>query len=215
MNTIEKPRLLVAIKNLKFQDAAIEKINLVEDDYSYIDRETQTVKFKKQIYIPFDVSKNTHLKGLKLCVFKNTNTKSFVVQFWHDNKAKYHVLGKYISGIFTTKHCSEKLFELFKSHTDNGLWIKDPSLTEKERRRVINIDQIEAAQNKTGSGKKLFQEKQRRFYESIKPIRNYGTGIYNAKAATPKYKAIGEPIRRDDDTRNWVHDLPGKPKTYY
>jgi integrase len=149
MNTIEKPRLLVAIKNLKFQDAAIEKINLVEDDYSYIDRETQTIKFKKQIYIPFDVSKNTHLKGLKLCVFKNTNTKSFVVQFWHDNKAKYHVLGKYISGIFTTKHCSEKLFELFKSHTDNGLWIKDPSLTEKERRRVINIDQIEAAQNKT------------------------------------------------------------------
>ena len=62
---------------------------------------------------------------------------------------------------------------------------------------------------------KLYQEKQRRFYESIKPIRNYGTGIYNAKAATPKYKPIGEPIRRDDDTRNWVHDLPGKPKTYY
>jgi hypothetical protein len=62
---------------------------------------------------------------------------------------------------------------------------------------------------------KLFQEKQRRFYESIKPIRNYGSGIYNAKTAKPKYKAIGEPIRRDDDTRNWVHDLPGKPKTYY
>jgi hypothetical protein len=62
---------------------------------------------------------------------------------------------------------------------------------------------------------KLFQDKQRRFYESIKPIRNYGSGIYNAKAATPKYKAIGEPIRSDDDSRNWVHDLPGKPKTYY
>ena len=62
---------------------------------------------------------------------------------------------------------------------------------------------------------KLFQEKQRRFYESIKPVKNYGSGIYNAKAATPKYKAIGEPVRRDDDTRNWVHDLPGKPKTYY
>jgi hypothetical protein len=62
---------------------------------------------------------------------------------------------------------------------------------------------------------KLYQDKQRRLYESIKPIRNYGSGIYNAKAATPKYKAIGEPIRRDDDTRNWVHDLPGKPKTYY
>ena len=62
---------------------------------------------------------------------------------------------------------------------------------------------------------KILQDKQRRLRESYKPIRNYGSGIYNAKAATPKYKAIGEPIRRDDDTRNWVHDLPGKPKTYY
>ena len=62
---------------------------------------------------------------------------------------------------------------------------------------------------------KIWQDKQRRFHESIKPIRNYGSGIYNAKTAKPKYKAIGEPIRRDDDTRNWVHDLPGKPKTYY
>jgi hypothetical protein len=62
---------------------------------------------------------------------------------------------------------------------------------------------------------KLYQEKQRRFYESIKPIRNYGSGIYNAKTAKPKYKAIGEPIRRDDDSRNWVHDLPGEPKSYY
>ena len=62
---------------------------------------------------------------------------------------------------------------------------------------------------------KLYQEKQRRFYETIKPVKNYGSGIYNAKTATPKYKPIGEPIRRDDDTRNWVHDLPGKPKTYY
>ena len=48
-----------------------------------------------------------------------------------------------------------------------------------------------------------------------KNIKNYGSGIYNAKAATPKYKAIGEPMKRDDDTRNWVQDLPGPPKTYY
>ena len=36
-----------------------------------------------------------------------------------------------------------------------------------------------------------------------------------AKTAKPKYKAIGEPIRRDDDTRNWVYDLPGEDKKYY
>ena len=62
---------------------------------------------------------------------------------------------------------------------------------------------------------KVLQDKQRRLRESYKPIKNYGSGIYNAKAATPKYKAIGEPMRRDDDTRNWVQDLPGPPKTYY
>ena len=62
---------------------------------------------------------------------------------------------------------------------------------------------------------KLYQDKQRRFYESIKPLKNYGSGIYNAKTAKPKYKAIGEPVRRDDDTRNWVFDLPGPDKKYY
>ena len=62
---------------------------------------------------------------------------------------------------------------------------------------------------------KVLQDKQRRLRESYKPIKNYGSGIYNAKAATPKYKAIGEPMRRDDDTRNWVHDLPGPDKKYY
>ena len=62
---------------------------------------------------------------------------------------------------------------------------------------------------------KVLANKQRRLMESYKPIKNYGSGIYNAKAATPKYKAIGEPMRRDDDTRNWVHDLPGPEKKYY
>jgi len=69
MNMLEKAPLLASRSTLKFQDAAIEKLNLSDDDFSYIDKETQTVKFKKQIYIPFDVSKNTHLKGLKLCIF--------------------------------------------------------------------------------------------------------------------------------------------------
>jgi hypothetical protein len=61
---------------------------------------------------------------------------------------------------------------------------------------------------------KLYQEKQRRFHESVKPPKSYG-GLYNAKTAKPRYKALGEPIRRDDDTRNWVYDLPGESKSYY
>jgi len=53
MNTLEKARLLAARSPLKFQDIAIERLNLIDNDFSYIDKETQTVKFKKQRYIHF------------------------------------------------------------------------------------------------------------------------------------------------------------------
>jgi len=62
---------------------------------------------------------------------------------------------------------------------------------------------------------KVLQDKQRRLRESYKPIKNYGSGIYNAKAATPKYRPIGDPMPKDDDRRNWVNDLPGPDKKYY
>jgi hypothetical protein len=97
----------------------------------------------------------------------------------------------------------------FQQHNEIKMLARLKGKVSEEVINEITPETIKLAQEK------LFQEKQRRFYESIKPIRNYGTGIYNAKAATPKYKAIGEPIRRDDDTRNWVHDLPGEPKRYY
>ena len=62
---------------------------------------------------------------------------------------------------------------------------------------------------------KVLQDKQRRLRESYKPIKNYGYGIYNAKAATPKYKTIGDPEPKDNDKSNWVNDLPGLDKEYY
>ncbi|NCU53553.1 MAG: hypothetical protein EBX74_04650, partial [Candidatus Fonsibacter lacus] len=137
MNTEQKAALLKSVKTIKFSDNAIEKFSLTDDDFVYTDLATQKIKFKKQIYIPFSVEKNTHLKGLKLCVFRNTITKSFVVQYWFNKKANYYVLGKFIPGVFTTKHCSEKLFELVKSHTDNGLWVVDPVQTELDKKRLI------------------------------------------------------------------------------
>lgn len=149
MNTEQKAALLKSVKTIKFSDNAIEKFSLTDDDFVYTDLATQKIKFKKQIYIPFSVEKNTHLKGLKLCVFRNTITKSFVVQYWFNKKANYYVLGKFIPGVFTTKHCSEKLFELVKSHTDNGLWVVDPVQTELDKKRLIPKDKIVLAQNKT------------------------------------------------------------------
>jgi len=52
------------------------------------------------------------------------------------------------------------------------------------------------------------------FHECIKPIKNYG-GLYNAKTAIPRYKPLGEPIKRDNDSGNWVYNLPSKDKEYY
>jgi len=135
---------------LQFTDKAIENFNPSEDDYSFVDKLSQTIKLKKQIYVPFEVSKNTFLKGLKLCVFRGTNTKIFVVQYWFNKKADYHVIGKYIPRLFTTKECQNKLFKLVKTHTnDNGFWILDPKLTEREKNRAITSDQLEQIQKKT------------------------------------------------------------------
>jgi hypothetical protein len=96
MNVEKKHLLSSSPKTIKFSDTAIEKFNLTEDDFAYTNQIEQKIKFKKQIYVPFSVDKNTHLKGLKLCVFKNTNTKSFIVQYWYNQKPKLYVLGKFI-----------------------------------------------------------------------------------------------------------------------
>jgi hypothetical protein len=97
----------------------------------------------------------------------------------------------------------------FEKHNEIKMLVRLKGKVSEEVINEIIPETIKLAQEK------IWQEKQRRFHESIKPIRNYGSGIYNAKAAKPKYKAIGEPIRRDNDTRNWVYDLPGEDKKYY
>ena len=97
----------------------------------------------------------------------------------------------------------------FRQHNEIKMLARLKGKVSEEVINEITPAAIKIAQDK------VLQDKQRRLRESYKPIRNYGSGIYNAKAATPKYKAIGEPMRRDDDTRNWVHDLPGPDKKYY
>jgi hypothetical protein len=97
----------------------------------------------------------------------------------------------------------------FRQHNEIKMLARLKGKVSEEVINEIVPETIKLAQEK------LYQEKQRRFHESIKPVKNYGSGIYNAKAVTPKYKAIGEPVRRDDDTRNWVFDLPGPDKKYY
>lgn len=96
----------------------------------------------------------------------------------------------------------------FQQHNEIKMLARLKSKVSEEVINEIVPETIKLAQEK------LYQEKQRRFHESVKPAKSYG-GLYNAKTAKPRYKALGEPIRRDDDIRNWVHDLPGEPKSYY
>ena len=96
----------------------------------------------------------------------------------------------------------------FEKHNEIKMLVRLKGKVSEEVINEIVPETIKLAQEK------IWQEKQRRFHESVKPPKNYG-GLYNAKAAQPRYKALGEPIRRDDDTRNWISDLPGEPKSYY
>jgi hypothetical protein len=97
----------------------------------------------------------------------------------------------------------------FQQHNEIKMLARLKGKVSEEVINEITPETIKLAQEK------IYQDKQKRLQQCMAPIKYYGKGIYNAKTAQPNYRAFGKPIRRDDDTRNWVHDLPGKPKTYY
>jgi len=41
--------LITNPKVIKFSDAVIDKLNLNDDDFAYLDHSTQSIKYKKQI----------------------------------------------------------------------------------------------------------------------------------------------------------------------
>ena len=65
---------------LKFTDFAIDK-------FVASFKHPQTGKNRTRVYIPFDVSKNTSLKGLKLCQYYEKRTKMFVLNYWFNKKS--------------------------------------------------------------------------------------------------------------------------------
>ena len=104
---------------LKFTDFAIEKYT-----------STFGVPSKYRVYTPFDVSKHTILKGLKLCQFFKSKKKFFVLKYWFNNKAKTITIGEFKPGLFGVRDCENKVFEIARAHQDSkGRWIKDPLAT--------------------------------------------------------------------------------------
>jgi hypothetical protein len=151
---------------------------------------------------PFKVDQITNDNSSKVPCRSNPNSRCSSIpkiSVSRDRRRGVHAAGK------ETKYPNYA----FEKHNEIKMLARLKGKVSEEVINEIVPETIKLAQEK------IWQEKQRRFHESIKPIRNYGSGIYNAKTAKPKYKAIGEPIRRDDDTRNWVYDLPGEDKKYY
>ena len=133
---------------IEFRDSSIEKVKYGDLEFSYI--KDGITKHRKALYIPFNVAKKSSLKGLKLCVFKGSRSKYFSLQFWFNGKSERLNIGKFVPGIFGTKQCDDKLHQLVKDHTDdNGYWIKNPLLTERNKTRVITKANVKTLERKT------------------------------------------------------------------
>ena len=118
---------------IRFRDEAINKVK--KENYNFGKK-----RFK---YIPFKVSKDSHQKGVLLKILKGTvedkqTDKVFCLRFWFNGKADIHWIGKY-SQTFGTKECDEYLVDLVKTHQDpkTKFWIKDPNLTKKNEKRIV------------------------------------------------------------------------------
>jgi len=141
------------ISKIKFDDRAIDKIVVDDLDFSFVDKNGNN-KFRRQIIIPFDVPKRSFLKGLKLCIQRDTGSKLFWLLFWFQGKSYVYSVGKRIPGSWGVSEVEDKLLPIVRSHTnDKGHWIKSPIQSEideaKKRERLIEKDQYVQAERKT------------------------------------------------------------------
>ena len=103
------------------------------------------VPAKKRIFTPFDVSRQSALKGLRLCQYLEGKKKYFVLSYWYNGKALHLTIGQFIPGkrkeeppIFGVKQCQDKLHDLVKAHcNDKGHWIRDPKQIIREKETKI------------------------------------------------------------------------------
>ena len=128
---------------LKFTDFAIERFTA-----DFINKKTG--KTRKQVRTPFDISRNTVLKGLKLVSYKQSKKKFFSLQYWFSGAADNLSLGEFRPGVFGVSQCEDKVYEIVKSHTDDkGHWVKDPKTTLNDERTKITAAVIEQSQKLT------------------------------------------------------------------
>ena len=88
--------------------------------------------------------KDSGIKGLKIKFIKITNRRFFVQNFWFNSKSDYWTVGEFREGIFDIKDCKTKVVKIMDDHTDDdGRWIKNPKITERQRKDRITKAELE------------------------------------------------------------------------
>ena len=127
---------------IKFTDYAVERF---QGDFI-----GPNGKFRERIRVPFDISRNTALKGLKLCQFYKSKKKFFNLNYWFGGKSKFIVIGEFRKGVFGVNECEDSVYKIVKEHTDdNGKWCKDPKQTIHDSKVKITKAEIQKSQQLT------------------------------------------------------------------
>lgn len=109
-------------------------------DYS-INKYKPNYNGKKKVYVKIY---ETGIKGLKLNCIKKTGRKYFIQQFWFNKKADYWTVGEFRLDIFGIKDCKTKVVNMMDTHTDDdGRWIKNPKITERQRKDRITKAELD------------------------------------------------------------------------
>ena len=140
LEQVEIKQTRTAPNPIRFNNASINKIRASQFNFGN----------KNFLFIPFNVSKDSHQRGLKLKIFKGKDKKVFFLQYWFNGKPSKYKVGNY-SQIFGAEECDNELFKLYKSHTDphTGYWIKDPNETRKNEDRIVEKPDTTAAKGLT------------------------------------------------------------------
>ena len=99
-------------------DDKIVKEHISDWSYEIKDDQGNTIIKQKgnRSYTPFNVDKNSRLKGFNLCERKdkkgNRTGKYFCVHYKFNGVSKYHILGQFKPGIYQVKQAQDDLIEI-------------------------------------------------------------------------------------------------------
>ena len=114
---------------IKFTDYAVDK---------FVTSFFVDGKLRARTYTPFDVSRHTILKGLKLVQFQKTKKKYFILRYWFQQQYKMMTIGEFVLDKFGCRECENKVYGIAREHqNEKGIWVKDPQLTIRDKETKI------------------------------------------------------------------------------